>query len=176
MSSDLKPNWPWIVKLFEKSLPASHFYTFATIGPDGTPHTAPYASLVLNQDCTGYYSDCFPNQLSYNLNKDQRICIMAVRLGFWYWIKALVSGRFEGWPGVRLYGSVDKLRKARPGEIDRWRKKVNRYKYFKGYDLLWKDVESIQLTPASVKSAVISICRIIPGPIESVVRIQSAVD
>ena len=50
---------------------------------------------------------------------DEPICITAVRMGFWYWLKALISGRFEGWPGVRLYGTVGQRRKARPGEVDR---------------------------------------------------------
>ncbi len=144
MSSDLEANWHWIAKLFQKSLLTTRFYTFATVNPDGSAHVAPYASLVLNDDCTGYYSDVFPNQMTRNLKTDQRISILAVNFSFFYWLKGLFCGRFDNWPAVRLYGTVGRRRKAAPGEIDRWRKRLKPYKCFKGYDLLWKDIESVR--------------------------------
>lgn len=144
MSSELMKNWPSIVRFFEKSLKRNHFVTFTSIGPDGGPHAAPYGSLFLNADGTGYYMDCFPNQFSKNIKKDGRICILVVQRGFWCMIKAFWIGRFDEWPGIRLYGTVDKARKPRPREIDRWQKKVRRYKWFKGYDLLWKNINVVR--------------------------------
>lgn len=144
MTSDLKADWPWIVQHFRKSLLSSRFYSFATVNPDGSAHVAPIGSLVLNDDGSGYFSDVFPGSMAKNLKADQRICIMAVRMGFWYWLKALVSGRFEGWPGIRLYGTAGERRKARPGEIQRWRKRVNHFKPLKGYKLLWKDADVVR--------------------------------
>ncbi len=144
MSNDLKHNWQKIVNHFEKSIRSSRFYTFATINPDGTPHMAPYASLVLNDNCTGYYSDVFPNQMSRNLKTDPRICISAVRMGFGMWFKALLTGKFKGWPGVRLYGTVASSRKATAEEIDRWRQYVKKYKWMKGYKLLWADIKTVR--------------------------------
>ena len=49
-----------------------------------------------------------------------------------------------GWPGVRLYGTVGPNRKAKPAELDCWRKRVKRYKGLKGYDLLWKDIQTVR--------------------------------
>lgn len=144
MSSSLEANWPWITAFFKKSILTSRFYTFATVNPDGSAHAAPYASLVLNPDCTGYYSDCYPNLMSQNLIADPRICILAVHLGFRQWLKALILGRFDGWPGIRLYGTVGPNRQAAPGEIERWRKRVKRYKGLKGYDLLWKNIHTVR--------------------------------
>ena len=69
-NGDLIQNWPMIKSHFRHTLQSSQFYTFATVNPDGSPHMAPYASLVLNDDCTGYYSDAFPNQMSRNLKAD----------------------------------------------------------------------------------------------------------
>jgi hypothetical protein len=90
MTSDLKADWPWIVQHFRKSILSSQFYSFATVNPDGSAHVTPIASLVLKDDGSGYFSDVFPGSMAKNLKVDQRICIMAVRMGFWYWLKALV--------------------------------------------------------------------------------------
>lgn len=129
---------------FKQSIQSSRYYTFATVNPDGTPHMAPYASLVLNDDCTGYYSDVFPNWMSRNLKADPRICIVAVRMGFWLWLKAIFSGSFNGWPGIRLYGTVGPSRKGSAEEIDRWRRGVKRYKRTKSYKLLWADISTVR--------------------------------
>jgi uncharacterized protein len=144
MQPDLQAHWPWIVRNFGRGMEKSIFYTFGTVNADGSPHLAPYASLVLNDDCTGYYSDVFPNHMSRNLAADRRVCVMAVNGGMWYWLKGLFRGRFDHWPGIRLYGTVDKSRPAEPGEVDRWRVRVRRFKRLKGYDLLWKGVDTVR--------------------------------
>ena len=144
MTSDLKANWPRIVRHFEKSILTSRFYTFAIVNPDGSAHATPIASLVLNDDCSGYFSDVFHGKMMENIKVDQRVCILAVRMGFGFWLKAIARGRYDAWPGIRLYGTVGPSRQARPGEIDRWRKRVNRFKRFKGYTLLWKYVDRVR--------------------------------
>ncbi len=144
MSSDLQTNWPWIIQRFKKGISSTRFFSFSTVNADGSAHVAPYASLVLNANCTGYYSDAFPNQMSRNLARDPRVCIMAVDTGTGYWLKSLFKGRFDNWPGVRLYGTVGKSRKARAGEIERWLKRVKQFKWFKGYDLIWKDLHTVR--------------------------------
>jgi predicted pyridoxine 5'-phosphate oxidase superfamily flavin-nucleotide-binding protein len=144
MQPDLQAAWPWIVRYFEQSLKRSIFYTFATVDADGSPHLAPYASLVLNDDCTGYYSDVFPNHMSRNLAADRRVCIMVVNSGMWYWLKGVFRGRFDHWPGIRLYGTVDESRPAKPGEVERWRVRVRLFKPFKGYNLIWRDINTVR--------------------------------
>lgn len=143
-NGDLIQNWPMIKSHFRHTLQSSQFYTFATVNPDGSPHMAPYASLVLNDDCTGYYSDAFPNQMSRNLKADPRVCIVAVRMGFGLWFKAIFRGRFSGWPGIRLYGTVGPSRKGTAEEIDRWRSRMKRFKRMKGYKLLWADISTVR--------------------------------
>jgi hypothetical protein len=144
MQTDLASNWPWIRRYFNKSLMSTRFHIFSTTGADGQPHMAPYGSLVLNDDCNGYYSDVFPNRMSRNLAQDNRICIMAVHFGMWYWLKGLFLGRFDHWPGLRLYGTVEKSRKASPDELESFQMRVKRFKRFKGYDLLWKDIRTVR--------------------------------
>lgn len=145
MALPLADDWPWIVRHFEKSLKTGRFYTFASTNPDGTAHVTPIASLVLNENCTGFYSEVFPNRMAANFQADQRVCIMAVGLGFGDWFKGLLTGRFDQWPGLRLYGTVARqTRRAEPGELERWLPRVKRYKCFKGYNLLWKDVGNVR--------------------------------
>ncbi|MGD9211065.1 MAG: hypothetical protein PVI90_09815 [Desulfobacteraceae bacterium] len=143
MSSDLQVNWSWIVKFFENGRKRAS-YTFATVNSDGLPHVAPYASLVLNDNCSGFYSDVFPNQTSHNLLKNQRICILAINMSRWYFFKGLFVGRFDHWPGIRLYGVVDKSRKATDKELERWMKRVRPFKRLKGYSLLWGNVQTVR--------------------------------
>ncbi len=144
MASELRQNWPWIVRRFKKGILSSRFYSFATINEDGSAHVAPYASLVLNDDCSGYYSEVFPNRMARNLARDPRVSIMAVDISVGYWFKGLLRGRFDQWPGVRLYGTVGKSRKAAPGEVERWQKRAKQFKWFKGYDLIWKDIRTVR--------------------------------
>jgi hypothetical protein len=144
MSDELKHNWNKIVEYFEKSLQSNRFYTFATTNPDGSPHMAPYASLILNDDCAGYYSEVFPNQMNRNLKRDPRICISAVHMGMGTWLKALLTGKFQAWPGVRLYGTVAPPRKGTLEEIERWRCRVKKYRWTKGYKLLWGGIPPVR--------------------------------
>jgi hypothetical protein len=144
MSTDMQTNWPWIVKLFEQGLVKTGFYAFATVGPDGSPHMAPYGSLVLNDNCSGYYCDVFPNQMAQNLIENQNICVMATNFGMWYWLKGLFLGRFDHWPGIRLYGTAGKIRRAEPGEVEKFRVRVKHFKLLKGYNLLWKNIHNVR--------------------------------
>ena len=144
MSTDLRSNWPKIVRLCEQGLVKTGYYAFATVDPDGKPHMAPYGSLVLKDDCIGYYCDVFSNRMSRNLNQNQNICIMALNFGLWYFLKGLFLGRFDRWPGVRLFGTVGKIRKAEPGEVEKFLVRVRRFKRLKGYDLLWKNIHTVR--------------------------------
>lgn len=144
MSPELKTNWPRIMTHFKKSLKSSRFYTFATIAPDGFPHLAPYASLVLNDDCTGFYTDAFPDKTSRNLKADPRVCISAVRMEPALWFKGLLTGKFTDCPAIRLYGTVGPSRKAEPGELDRWGRRVKKYRWMKGYNSLWGGIRPVR--------------------------------
>jgi hypothetical protein len=45
MKTAIGKNWPWIVKLFQKGVLTTGFYSFATINSDGSAHVTPIASL-----------------------------------------------------------------------------------------------------------------------------------
>jgi len=140
----LKDHWPQIKELFEKAIKTNKYYSFATVDKDGNPHVTPIGSLILKDGCKGFFSEKFPVNMKDNFKSSDRVAVMAVNSGFFYWFKALRKGKFESPPGVRLYGRVGERRQATPDERKMWLKKVKIAKGTKGYNLLWKDLPHVR--------------------------------
>ncbi len=136
--------WDEIKTVFNKSLKTTKHLPFATVDKDGNPHVTPIGSLILKNDCTGYFSDKFPKRMKTNFQHSDRVAIMAVNTGFWFWFKSIRKGRFATLPGVRLYGSVGEKRKATEREKQAWLKQVKFAKGTKGYNILWKDLNYVR--------------------------------
>jgi hypothetical protein len=99
---------------------------------------------MLRDDCTGYYFEEFSKQMPANFKDNQRISILAVNSGLWYWLKSIRSGRFPSLPGVRLHGRVGDRRPARVPEIDEWRERVKGARKTKGYKLIWEKLAHVR--------------------------------
>ena len=67
-----------------------------------------WAGISDKEDKTGFYFDEFPVNRSKNIERNPRICILAVNSDLRLWQKSLFAGRFETPPAVRLMGSVGK--------------------------------------------------------------------
>jgi len=141
---DIKDHWGTIRKLFMDAFWSSQHYAIATINEDGSPHITPIGSLVLLKGNRGFYCEEFPQTMTKNLARDQRVCVMAVNSGRWYWLKSLFRGRFATPPGVRLMGRVGEKRKATEEERALWLKRVRPLRWLKGHDLLWSDMRYIR--------------------------------
>ncbi len=98
---------------------------------------APYSSLILGEEAQGFYFDEFSRHMSQNLERDQRICVLLLRNSKWFWMKAVLLGRFDHAPGIRLMGTVGKKREATSQEIGAFRKPLKKLRIFKGYQPLW---------------------------------------
>ena len=138
---EIDGHWETIRRLFRKSFASSLHYAVATVDEDGSPSITPIGSLFLRRDRTGFFFDKYLRSLPRHLERNQRICVLAVNSSMFFWLRSLMVGRFETPPGVRLYGTVGERREARPEEIARFRKRISFLRFFKGYDLLWKDFE-----------------------------------
>jgi hypothetical protein len=141
---DIRKNWKLIKKTFEKSHASSFHYAVATSNKDGSPHITPIGALFLRDNLTGFFFDQFPVNMSKNLARDPRVCIMAVQSDTDYWGNALMEGRFHTPPAVRIIGRVGERREATREEIDMWQKKVEFAKGMKGYDILWKEMHHVR--------------------------------
>jgi len=141
---DISKNWKLIQKTFEDSSASSLHYAVATINEDGSPHITPIGALFLKDDMTGFFFDQFPVNMSDNFKRDPRVCIMAVHSDPNYWGTALMEGKFQTPPAVRIMGTVGERREATRQEIDMWQKKVEFTKSLKGYELLWKNMRHVR--------------------------------
>jgi hypothetical protein len=138
---DVLQHWDAIGKIFNQALGSC---AVATVNPDGSPHVTPIGSLFLQEPGKAFYFEKFPKNMRRNLERDQRVCVMAVTGGLWFIVKALFKGRFDTPPGVRLLGRVSARRMATADEMRRWQEKVKHFRLLKGYNLLWKDMSEVR--------------------------------
>ena len=141
---DMEQHWRTIRKIVNQALKTNRFCAVATVNPDGSPRVSPIGSLILGQTGKALYFEEFPKNMRQNLDRDQRLCVLAVTGGFWFWLKALFRGRFDAHPGLRLTGHAGARREATKEEVKQWQKRVRPFRRLKGYKLLWKDMRHVR--------------------------------
>lgn len=140
---EIGSNWKQIQMVFEQSRSSMH-YSVATVNADGSPHVTPIGALFLREDKTGFYFEEFPVSMSRNLERNPRVCILAVNSNPTFWQRSLVAGWFETPPAVRLMGSVGKKREGTEEEIALWQDQVKLACGTKGHDILWKNMRMVR--------------------------------
>lgn len=78
------------------------------------------------------------------IERNPRVCILAVNNSPAFWQKSLLAGKFETPPGVRLMGSVGKKREATEEETAKWQNHVKLARGTKGHDLMWKNMRTVR--------------------------------
>ncbi len=136
--------WMRIRKLFSDSFRTSFHYTFATVGEDGVPRATPIGSLILRPDRTGFYFEEYASGLRKNLEKNRRVCVLAVKTSKWFFLKSLFLGKFTEPAAVRLMGTAGEKRQATDAEIRMFRKRVAPYRMLRGHDMLWKELKYVR--------------------------------
>ena len=139
LNKDDQHTWEKIRTLFKKAFGSSSYFSFATVDDQGNPHVTPIGSLFLRKDFSGFYLERFLSKLPKNLEKNQRICVLAVNSSRGFWLKSLYKGKFTAFPAIRLYGNIGKKRPAKEEEIATFRKRIKPLRRLKGYNLLWGD-------------------------------------
>ncbi len=134
-------NWNVISGLVESALFKNFSVSMATSDLDGNPHITPIGSLVFTGVGKGFYFENLPVTMPANIRRNPEICVMAVNSGLFYWLKMLFTGTFTSLPGVRLYGTAGKKRKATDEELFLWQQKIKMFKRWKGYNVLWKQLD-----------------------------------
>jgi hypothetical protein len=141
---EIGKHWKTIQTVFQESRGSSTHYAVATVDEDGSPRITPIGALFLREDKTGFYFDEFPVHMSRNIERNPRVCILAVNSNLTFWQKSLLAGKFEAPPAVRLMGSVGKKREATEEEIAMWQNHVKLARGTKGYDLMWKNMRMVR--------------------------------
>jgi len=141
---DIEKHWNTIQMVFRASLGSSMHYAVATVNEDGSPHVTPIGALFLRENRTGFYFDEFPVNMSRNLERNPRVCILAVNSHPTFWQTSVLAGKFETPPAVRLMGTVGGKREGTEEEIARWQNHVKLARGTKGYDLMWKNMRMVR--------------------------------
>jgi hypothetical protein len=137
-------HWKTIQTIFQRSLNSSLHFAVGTVNEDGSPHLTPIGSLFLCEDKAGFYFDVFSVNMSRNLKRDPRVCVLAVNSHVSYWGKSFITGRSETPPSVRLMGTVGERREAAEAELTIWRRHVEFARGMKGYDLMWGNMRFVR--------------------------------
>ena len=141
---EVKPHWKTIREIVNQAIRSNRYCAIATINPDGSPRISPIGSLVLGEPGKAIYFEHFPKEMRQNLERDRRVCVLAVVGGFGHWLKALFRGRFDAPPGLRLTGRAGARREATAREQELWQARVRPFRGLKGYKLLWKDMHHVR--------------------------------
>jgi hypothetical protein len=136
--------WGQLKKIMNRSFASSFHYAVATVNADGTPHVTPIGSVILGKQGEGIFFDEFPARLSANIDSNPKICILAVDSNRWFWLRALIRGRFKQPPGVRLVAEAGPKRRATNKEIARWHKRVAKTKWTRGHAYLWQNMATVR--------------------------------
>ena len=113
------------------------YCALATVNEDGSPRVTPVGTLFLGEDMRGFYFELYSRHMSQNLDSDQRICVLVVNRSLSLWGRAILRGRFQRPPAVRLTGTAGRKREATSTEMDALRKLTRRFRFFKGYPFMW---------------------------------------
>jgi len=129
---------------FRRAFRSSFHYAIATVGEDGAPHLTPIGSVLLTDPGRGIFFDVFSSQLRENLDRDPRVCVMAVDSGKSFWLASLARGRFTAPPALRLTGTAGPRRRATAAEQQRWLRRVRPTRRLKGHQLLWGNLAHVR--------------------------------
>ena len=144
MKLNLQTQWSLIKEHIKKNRQKNMFVSIASVNADNEPTITPIGSLFLNNDCTGFYFEKFASKLGQNAPNNKKICVLSVNNGRWFWLKSLFKGRFDSYPGVKLYGELGEKREATEREMRAMQRRVRGAKGLKGHDYLWKEMSQIR--------------------------------
>ena len=141
---DIVADWKEIRKHFNKSFSNNFHFSIASVDADNRPTVTPIGSLFLNKDQSGFYFEKYPSKLPLHSETNKHICVLAVKSGTCFWLKALFRNRFYTHPAIKLYGTMGEKRKATSLEIKRLNRRMKVTRYLKGNAYLWGSMEYVR--------------------------------
>lgn len=141
---NLGESWQSIRDVFREAFRSSFHYAIASVNADGTPHVTPIGSLLLTGEGKGIYFEILTSQLPRNIERQPRVCVLAVNTSRWYWLISLWRGRFATSPALRLAGTAGRRRPATASEKRWFRKRLRHVRRLRGYDLLWGKLDHVR--------------------------------
>lgn len=137
-------NWHVVKGLCSDTFATAMHFTVASLDEHGAPRITPIGSLVLLEPGRGYYFENYATGLLRDLDRDPRICVMALNASRWLMLKALFTGRASEPFGVRLHGTAGARRPATAEERARFMQRVHRFRFLRGHGLLWSKLATVR--------------------------------
>lgn len=154
---NLELDWPQIRHICMQARRSALHQAIATVNEDGTPQVTPIGSLWLDPlEPRGMYVDLFNRALARNVDRGERVSVLAVDARYRVWFAALAKGKFDQAPAIRLSGRVGPRRRATEDEAAKIRTLFRKARFLRGYKLLWsrldwiRDVEFDTVIPVRV--------------------------
>jgi Pyridoxamine 5'-phosphate oxidase len=144
MRSSEALSWPEVRDIVRRTMRSSLHSSIASINDDGSPHVTPIGSLMLTDPWRGLFFEVFTTQLLRNLDRDPRLCVLAVDSRKRFWLESVARGRFGRAPAVRLTGTAGARRDATLEERARFERAVRPLRGFKGHGRLWGNVRHVR--------------------------------
>jgi uncharacterized protein len=136
--------WAKIRSVCSRGFSSCLHFALATVNEDGSPNIAPIGALILRANPSGFYFDEYAGKTGANIDRNPRVCILAVNAGKLFWAKSLMQGRFAAPPAIRLKGTAGELRNATDDEIAAWHKRIAFARSFQGYRILWSQMSRVR--------------------------------
>ncbi|MGE5380602.1 MAG: pyridoxamine 5'-phosphate oxidase family protein [Methylocystaceae bacterium] len=133
--------WKAIVRYHEAEKKIS---MIGSVNSAGQPNVTPIGSLILRDDCTGYYFDLFTKGLSDNLDHNDQVCVLLAETGTWFWFKSLWADECKKPSGMKLIGTAGSKRRASNEEIELVRNQTKFLKLLKGYHTIFGDLSYVR--------------------------------
>ncbi len=138
-------DWHDIQRVFKATQSAAMHCSIATVDEQLQPNISPIGSLFLHeQNFSGFFFDCYAESFEQNLKHNDRACIQAVNSSRLFWLKSLLQGRFQDYPGVRLYAKIGALRPAATHELAAIQRRIHPLAWTKGSQLIWSDFTHVR--------------------------------
>ncbi len=137
-------DWAVIRNVFRDGFASSFHFAVASVGEDGAPNVTPIGSLVLGDLGRGFWFEEYAAGLGRRLDRDARVCVMAVSSGRWRMLETLWRGEARRPLGVRLHGTAGARREATAAEIERFGRRIHALRFLRGHRLLWGRLRTVR--------------------------------
>lgn len=116
----------------------------ASVDKMGQPNVTPIGSLLLKEDCSGFYFDLLTKGLSDNLDENDKVCVLYVETGTLYWFKSLCTNQNSKPAGIKLIGTAGNRRRASAQEIELLQNHTKLIKRLPGYNTIFGNLSYVR--------------------------------
>jgi hypothetical protein len=137
-------DWQAIRSVFRDGFASGFHFAVATVDEQGFPQVTPIGSFVLGDVGLAIYTESYALGLGKRLERDPRLCVMALNSSRWELLKTLWRGKASRPFGVRLYGTAGARREATADELGVFSRRVRRLRSLRGHGLLWGKLRMVR--------------------------------